>query len=288
MATNNNKDVANTPMKALNAIFDRPDIKKKINDVTRNNAPQFMTTVLQLVNGSAQLAECTPISIVNGALMSASMGLEINNNFGFAYLIPYNNSAKGVKEAQFQLGYMGYKQLALNTGQFLIENATDVREGEYIGIDRMTGKRQFNWIVDDNERKQKPVIAYLHYFKLATGLENMIYMTIEDLREHGRKYSKTYNSPTSKWKTDEAAMCLKTVTKQNIRKNAPKSTENLAFRKLRLAIDVDQSVIKDFDGENATFDYVDRVDDAEVVQATAKDKANAAVDATIEKIKENE
>ena len=269
------------PMKALNDVFERPDIKKRINEVLRNNAPQFVTTVLQLVNGSAQLAECEPVSIINGALTAAAMGLEINNNLGYAYLIPYNNTSKGYKEAQFQMGYKGFKRLAQNTNRFLILNETDVRQGEKGSIDRMTGQMQWNWVQDDAERNKLPIVGYLSYFKLNNGFESTFYMTVEQLEEHARKYSKTYSRADSKWKTDKPAMSIKTVCKLNLSKNAPLSIENVSNRHLRLALDADQAIIRDFDGQNASFDYEDNpIQDAEFTEVKPKDKADAAMSET--------
>ena len=275
------------PMRALNEIFDRPDIQKRIKGIMNNNAPQFVTTVLQLVNGSTALAECTPISIVNGALTAAAMGLEINNNLGYAYLIPYNNSTKGCKEAQFQMGYKGFKRLAQNTDRFLILNETDVRKGEIGAIDRLSGQMVWNWVQDEEARNKLPIVGFLSYFKLNNGFESTFYMTVDQLEEHARKYSKTYNRADSKWKTDKSAMSLKTVCKLNLSKNAPLSIENVANKRLRLALNADQSIVREFDGENGTFDYEDNpIQEAEVL--TPKIKADAAVDATLKKITENE
>lgn len=283
--TNNNGQApATKPMKALKEVFETPEIKNRINEVLRNNAPQFVTTVLQLVNGSTNLSACDPISIVNGALTAAAMGLEINNNLGYAYLIPYGN------KAQFQMGYKGFQKLALNTGQFQIMNETDVRQGEYVGVDRLTGKMQFNWIQNDEERNKLPIIAYLSYFKLINGFESTWYMTVEQIEDHARKYSKTYNRADSKWKTDKPAMSIKTVLKLHLGKKAPLSIENLASKHLRLAIDADQAIIKDFDGQNAEFSYDDnpqpQFSDATVIDP--KERANAAMNATIEKMNQNE
>lgn len=286
--TNGENAPAKKPIKALKDVFETPEIKKRINEVLRNNAPQFITTVLQLVNGSAQLAECEPVSIINGALTAAAMGLEINNNLGFAYLIPYNNSTKGIKEAQFQMGYKGFKRLAQNTNRFLLLNETDVRQGEKGKIDRMTGQIQFNWVDDDVERNKLPIIGYLSYFKLNNGFESTFYMTVEQLEEHARKYSKTYSRSDSKWKTDKHAMSIKTVCKLNLSKNAPLSIENIANKHLRLALDADQSIVRDFDGQNGSFDYEDNpIQDADFTVVTPRDKADEAINETINKINEN-
>ena len=214
------------------------------------------------------------------------MGLEINNNLGYAYLIPYNNTSKGYKEAQFQMGYKGFKRLAQNTNRFLILNESDVRQGEKGNIDRLTGQIVWHWVQDDEARNKLPIVGYLSYFKLNNGFESTFYMTVEQLDEHAKKYSKTYSRSDSKWKTDKHAMSIKTVCKLNLSKNAPLSIENVANKHLRLAIDADQSIVRDFDGENGNFDYEDNpIQDAEIV--TPKDKADEAIDETLKKISEN-
>ena len=110
-------------------------------------------------------------------------------------------------------------------------------------------------------------------------------MTVEQLEEHARKYSKTYSRSDSKWKTDKPAMSIKTVCKLNLSKNAPLSIENVANRHLRLALDADQAIIRDFDGQNASFDYEDNpIQDADFTIVNPRDKANASIDETLNKI----
>lgn len=291
MSTNNdgqNAPAIKKPNKALNELLERPDIKKRIDAILRDNAPQFVTTIIQLVNSSTNLAECTSLSIINGALTAAAMGLEINSNLGYAYLIPYKNHQKQVTEAQFQMGYKGFRRLALNTGLFKVINETDVRQGEKGEVNRMTGETQWNWVQDDDEREKLPVIGYLSYFKTVNGLESVFYMTVGQLEAHAAKYSKTYNRADSKWKTDKPAMSLKTVTKLNLSKKAPLSIENIANRNLRLALDADQAIVRDFDGENGSFDYEDNpIQDADFTIVDPKAKADASIDETMKKINEN-
>ena len=292
MSTNNdgqNTPAIKKPNKALNELLDRPDIKKRIEAILRDNAPQFVTTIIQLVNSSTNLAECTPLSIINGALTAAAMGLEINSNLGYAYLIPYRNNSKGgIQEAQFQVGAKGYRRLALNTGIFKIIHETDVREGERGEVNRMTGQTQWNWVQDEDERNKLPVVGYLSYFLTVNGLESTYYMTVAQLEAHAAKYSKTYNRADSKWKTDKPAMSLKTVAKLNLSKKAPLSIENVANRHLRLALDADQAIVRDFDGENAKFDFEDNpIQDADFTIVDPKAKADASINETLNKIAEN-
>jgi recombination protein RecT len=148
--------------------------------------------------------------------------------------------------AQFQLGYKGFIQLSQRSGQFQTLNATDVREGEIKEFNRLTGEITFEW---SDDRMQKPVIGYVAYFKLLNGFEKSLYMTVEELKNHGDKYSKTFKMKNGLWATDFNAMAMKTVTKLLLAKYAPLSVD------MQRAVITDQSVIKD--AETLDIDYVD-------------------------------
>ena len=191
------------------------------------------------------------------------------------------------KQAQFQLGYKGFKQLAQNTGRFAILNQTDVREGELKKQNRLTGEIDFEWIEDAEARLKAKIIGYVSYFKLTNGFVSILYMTDAEIEQHARQYSKVYKKDGTGgglWKTDRNAMALKTVTKLNISKNAPLS---IVDKNLAVALQADQAVIREFNNENQTYDYVDNeTQDAEFTDVTHKEKADAAVDATLSKINE--
>jgi recombination protein RecT len=141
--------------------------------------------------------------------------------------------------AQFQLGYKGFLQLAQRSGQFKTINSTDVKEGEIVSWDRMSGEIKFEWIQDSKERLSKKTVGYLSYFKLLNGFENGLYMTVEEIDAHAKKYSQTYKKyGTGLWKDEFEGMAKKTVTKLNLSKNAPLSIE------MQKAVTSDQAVIK--------------------------------------------
>jgi recombination protein RecT len=149
--------------------------------------------------------------------------------------------------AQFQLGYKGFIQLAQRSGQFKRINSTDIREGEYKGIDRRSGEIDFDFIDDDTERNKKPIIGYLGYFRLLNGFEKELYMTVEELNGHAKKYSKNFAKyGTGLWKDQFDVMAKKTVLKLLISKYGALSTS------LQTALRADQASI-DGDGYN----YVD-------------------------------
>lgn len=249
----------------VKSLFNRDDVKQKFQELLGKRSPQFITSVLQIVASSDLLQKAEPTSIYQSAAVAATLDLPLNNNLGFAYIVPYNISYKDDNNqwhkktvAQFQMGYKGFKQLALRSGQFMTIHETDVRDGEIIKHDRLTGEMEFKWILDESEREVKKVIGYVSFFRLVNGYSQTFYMTIEKLIKHGKKYSQTFKNDKGLWKDDFDSMCRKTVTKLNLSKNAPLSVE------MQRAIVVDQSVINDSDTMDVT--YVDR----EVIQEITK------------------
>lgn len=272
----------------VKSLFENESMKARIHEILGKKAATFTTSVIQLVNQSNELSECEPTSVVNAAMVSATLELPLNSNLGFAYVIPYNaKDKKGnwLKVAQFQLGYKGFKQLAMRTGQFLNINQTDVRLGEIKKRDRLTGNIEFEWIDDEQKRLDTPIVGYVSFFQLQNGFASTFYMSVEEIEAHAKKYSKVYQkNGTGLWKDDKKGMSEKTVTKLNLSKNAPLSVEDKATQQLVKAIRVDQSVISDFDDNEGGFDYPDN-EEAEFEILDAEGKAAAAENATFEKLK---
>ncbi len=167
-------------------------IQKLISDRLQKRAGQFTTSLLSLVNNNPRIAECTPITVVQAALTAASLDLPINQNLGFAYIVPYKN--RGQSEAQFQMGWKGFVQLAQRSGKFKTINTTDVRAGEVATRDRMTGELVFEWCEDNEERTQLPVVGYLAYFQLLNGFNKSLYMTKAEIEAHASRYSQAYKN----------------------------------------------------------------------------------------------
>lgn len=243
-------------------LFGKDEVRNKFQEMLGKRAPSFITSVLQIVASNALLAKADPHSVYHSASVAATLDLPLNNNLGFAYIVPYNQKFRddqgnwqSKQVAQFQLGYKGFKQLALRSGQFKIMHATDVREGELKERDRQTGKMKFEWEQDESKREKLPVAGYLSYFELLNGYTQNLYMTVHDLEKHGKKYSQTYKNDKGLWKDDFDSMCMKTVSKLNLSKNAPLSVE------LQKAITFDQAIVNDVDTENVTYiDNDEKVD----------------------------
>lgn len=214
---------------------------------------QFVTNCIALVSNNEGLQNCDPITIMFSAMKATSLGLPLDGNLGFAYVIPYNNKKKNTQEAQLQLGYKAFIQLAMRSNQFKTLHVTDIKQGEILNNNRLTGKMEFGWL-SDQEREEKETIGFIAYFKLVNGFEKSLYMSVEELKSHGLKYSNSYKSKnkwvkeSSLWNTNFEQMAQKTVLKLLLSKYAP-----MSITKIHEAIKYDQSVIN----ENGVPNYVD-------------------------------
>ncbi|MBO8169319.1 MAG: recombinase RecT [Thermoanaerobacteraceae bacterium] len=226
----------------VKGLLSQESYKKRFEEVLGKRAPGFISSLINLVNGNTNLQECIPQTVIASAAVAATLDLPIDPNLGFAYIVPYK--VKGVAKAQFQMGYKGFIQLAMRTGQYKTINAAEVYEGEIKSHNRITGEIEFDF---DNKQSDK-IIGYVAYFKLLNGFEKYLYMTVEEIEAHAKRYSKSYNSSSSPWKTDFHSMALKTVIKRLLSKYGILSIE------MQTAVKVDQAVINQVD-DNGNFDY---------------------------------
>lgn len=237
-------------------FFEQENVKTKFSQMLGKRANQFITSVLQIATSNDMLKNADPISIYNAAAVAATLDLPLNNNLGFAYIVPYNQKQKDgtwKQVAQFQLGYKGFIQLAQRSGQFLTISAKAVYEGQFVETDSFEGF-SFNWKSKESEK----IVGYAAYFKLLNGFEKTLFMTVEQLKSHGLKFSKTYaNEKTKKsslWENDFESMAQKTVIKLLLSKYAPLSID------MQKAVISDQSVVNDAETEDVTY-----VDNTEVI-----------------------
>lgn len=230
--------------------FNQPAVQGKFKELLGQKSAGFVTSVLQAVASNPQLQQADPSSVYNSAAVAAILDLPINQSIGHAYIIPYKVRQKDgsyKNMAQFQIGYKGFRQLALRSGQFKTINESDVREGEIKSHNRLSGEIEFEWIQDSKARNEKAIVGYVSYFKLINGYEQTFYMSKEEVQLHAKKYSQSFKSNFGQWVDNFDVMALKTVIKLNLSKNAPLSTE------MQKAINVDQSVIKDDSGDDVEY-----------------------------------
>lgn len=234
-------------------------VSKRLNDLLGKRAPQFVTSLVAAANANKKLNNCKPESVVSAALIAASMDLPINDNLGFAYLIPYKN--KDGEVCQFQMGYKGFIQLAQRSGEYEIINAREVKEGEIKNIDYLTGEIEFNWIADLAERKKAKTVGYVAYFRLLSGFRKTLYMTVEELEAHAKKYSKNYAKyGKGLWKDSFDEMAQKTVLKLLLSKFGPMNTQ------LQKAIVEDQKIDGEYEDNPQHKPELSEEDKAEIAE----------------------
>lgn len=250
-------------------FFAKPMVQEKLKELVGKNAPAFATSVLQIVNSNSMLVNADPQTIFSAACMAATLNLPINNNLGFAYIVPFKNNKENKIEAQFQLGYKGYIQLAQRSGQFSRIAATPVYDGQLISENPLLGY-EFDWSVKPNGNP----IGYVAFFKLINGFTAELYMSKEEVMKHANKYSQTAKKGFGVWKDQFEAMALKTVLKLLLSKQAPLSID---MQKAQMA---DQAIIRDVDKDE--FEYIDHqesIADLEAPKPTLNDdEFNAALE----------
>lgn len=221
-------------------------VQNKLKSLVGKNSAVFTTAVMQIANGSPSLLKCDHKSLLSAACMAATLNLPINPNLGFAYIVPYKNTA------QFQLGYRGFIQLALRSGQIQRLVSVPVYKQNLVSYNPISGN-EYDWTCQVNPNEQP--IGYLAYIRLNSGFEAEVYMTAEEVRNHASRYSMSYKNDSkgdSLWATNFKAMALKTVLKKLLSLYAPISIDE-AGANLATALEADQAVIND----DNTFDYVD-------------------------------
>lgn len=240
--------------RSIKDYLNSPAIMKRFEEMLGKRASAFTTSVLQIVNSNSMLVNAEPQSVMNAAMMAATLNLPLNNNLGFAYIVPYKKSHKDANgkwhstvEAQFQLGYKGFIQLAQRSGQFERIAATAVYAGQLVEANPLLGY-VWDWSVP---AKGEPV-GYVAFFKLINGFTAELYMTRADIQQHASKYSQTYKSDKGVWKDQFEAMALKTVLKLLLSKQAPLSID----MQMTTAVMADQAVMRDVNGETV-FEYPD-------------------------------
>lgn len=203
---------------------------------------RFKSNVLAIKN-QLGLSNANLSTILEACYQATLLQLPLEKNFGYCWVVPFNRKYKDeqgnwkqVKEAQFQMGYKGYIQLAMRSQQYKLISTSDVRLGELKKIDRLKGIK-FNWIQNELERLKAPIIGYVAYFKMKNGQEKTLYMSKEEVENHFNTYSETYKKNKRFIVSSFEAMALKTVLTQLLRKWGIMSVE------MQTAYESDQAVI---------------------------------------------
>lgn len=236
-----------TQNQGLSAYLTSDAVRKRINDVVGGKDGQrFISSIVSAVNANESLKECTPQSIFSAALLGESLKLSPSPQLGQYYLVPFNGKEKG-KNAQFQLGYKGYIQLAIRSGQYKKLNVLAIKDGELVRFDPLTEEIEVNLIEDEEVREEAKTTGYYAMFEYTNGFRKAIYWSKKKMEAHAKKYSKSYCKSSSVWQTNFDAMAYKTMLRQLISKWGIMSIDMVS------ALDADMAVIN----EDGTKNYVD-------------------------------
>lgn len=232
-----------TPLKAFNQVLMNPKTKNYLSEMLGKKSDQYVNNIAALVGNDKKLQECEPMSVIMAGIKATALDLPLDNNLGFAYVIPFKDRKNNTTLAQFQLSYKGFIQLAMRSGAFKTINTTDVKDGEIISTDFLSGENVYKRLPEEERLKAK-TIGYVAYFKLLSGFEKSLYMSVEEIKAHAKQYSQTYKQGFGIWVDNFEQMALKTPLKRLLSKYAPMSVE------MKNAIMADQTIRRDIDAED--------------------------------------
>ena len=221
---------------------------------------RFITAIVSAVNNNQDLAKCTNNSIYSGALLGESLNLSPSPQLGHYYLVPFNVKKQDINgkdywesQAQFQLGYKGYLQLAIRSGQYKKINVLAIKEGELISYNPLDEEIQVKLIENEETRENAKTIGYYAMFEYSNGFKKTLYWSRKKMQAHAEKYSQGYRSDLKKgtsytfWSKDFDGMAYKTMLRQLISKWGIMSID------LQNAIEKDMGIIQ----EDGNVDYPD-------------------------------
>lgn len=237
-------------------------VKQRINQVIGGKDGQrFISAVVSAVQTNPALQECTNQSILSAALLGESLKLSPSPQLGQYYMVPFNDKERG-KVAQFQLGYKGYIQLAIRSGQYKKLNVLAIKAGELVKFDPLNEEIEVKLIEDEEQREAAETIGYYAMFEYTNGFRKALYWSKKKMEAHALKYSQGYKNDKKKgtaytfWSKDFDGMAYKTMLRQLISKWGIMSID------MASAIDADMAVIN----EDGTKDYVDNDPDVIVIE----------------------
>ena len=235
-------------------------VKQKIIEVVGRDSQKFMTAILSAVTNNSALQECDQMSILNCAFLGEGLKLSPSPQLGQYYMVPFKDNKKGIKVAQFQLGYKGYIQLAERSGYYKKINVLAIKDRELIKYDPLNEEIEVSIIEDEEIREETPTIGYYAMFEYANGFRKAMYWSKKKMLAHADRYSQAFNKESyqkilegkipqedmwkysSYWYKDFDGMAFKTMLRQLISKWGIMSIE------MQRAYDNDMASIQD-DGQ---------------------------------------
>ena len=267
MAVNNSLSKSQ-PKLGLAAYLTQDAVKNQINSIVGGkDGDKFVTAIVSAVNANPAIKDCTNQSIMAAALLGHSLKLSPSPQLGYYYLVPFNDKEAG-KVAQFQLGYKGYIQLALRSGQYKKLNVLAIKEGELEYFDPLNEEIKVNLMIDKwDEREKAPTVGYYAMFELVNGFRKAIYWSKGQMENHAITYSPGYKVKKGYtfWEKNFDAMAYKTMLRQLISKWGVMSVE------MQTAFDSDMAVIHE-DGSKTYVENDNEIIDVQTVEPAAESK----------------
>ena len=220
--------LANQKIDAFKAIMNEGTIRAQLKNSLKDKSGAFASSMVSYYSNDKGLLNCDPYDVAIECLKAAFLDLPLSNSLGFAYVVPYKN------KPTFTIGYKGYIQLAMRTGQYKTINADCVYEGEFTGKNKLSGE-----VFLDGEKESDEVIGYFAYYKTTNNFEKTIYMTKEEITAWAKKYSPSFNTSFSPWKTEFDKMAQKTVLRRLI------STYGIMSIQMQDALSSDNDSVED-------------------------------------------
>lgn len=290
-------------------LISSPKMQQSIMNTLGSEAKskKFTASIVSAYNATPALKNCMPQTVIGSALLGEALNLSPSPSLGRFYLVPFNNKnnppmldsqgnvilddygkPKTMSDAQFILGYKGYIELALRSGAYEDIDVTEVREGEYQGLDDL-GRPVIKFIGDDDERLKKDVVGYMAYLKLVSGFTKKIYWSKTKMKMHANRYSKAFDLEaydkiqrgempkkdmwkySSYWYADFDGMAFKTMLRQLLSKWGILSVE------MQTALNADMGVVD----ESGNVEYVDNPTNDEVVEYDVSEDIKAQKDEQI-------
>ena len=241
-----------TGLQKFNAMLENTRTQEYLTNVLGEKKHTFVSNMVALVSSNKAHSECDPSTIMFSCLKATALSLPLDPSLGLAWVLPYKDNKNNTTVATFQLGAKAYIQLALRTAQYRKINVRDVREGEIVGEDFVSGEMQFKKL--EKDRSKAKVVGYVAMFELINGFSKQLYMSVEELDAHAKRFSQTYRKGYGLWSDKEMrpAMMEKTILKRLLSKYGVLSVE------MEQAIKSDSAVL----GENDAVRYIDNEDNA--------------------------
>ena len=278
-----------TKLDRLKVAMKTPSIQEQMSNALKENKDAFIASMIDLVSGDTKLMECEPAALIGEALKAAVLKLPVIKSLGFAWIIPYKKNKKvdgkwiETYVPNFQMGYKGYIQLAIRSGYYKYINARVVYEGQLVDDDFLTGRLGFQ-----SARTSDKVIGFMAHLELLNGFSKTLYSTVEEITEHAKKYSKSYDPSKSDniWVVEFESMAMKTQLRDLLSKWGILSTEMQTAIADDLASESESFVdengfvkTEDVNSQAVTFDVVESNVNQELPPATEKETVPVTVTA---------